>query len=57
MESNTGYVARLEQLYEAWRIILPKLKAGGKIRMIIPSHLGGGRPLDFDIEVTTVTND
>lgn len=57
LESNTGYVDRLENLFKAWQIMLPQLKAGGKIRMVIPSHLGRGQNLDFDIEVTTVTND
>ena len=50
---------RLDQLIKGWQVILPgKIKAGGKIRIIIPSHLGyGARPLDFDIEVKTITND
>ena len=50
---------RLDQLIKGWQIILPgKIKAGGKIRIIVPSHLGyGARPLDFDIEVKTITND
>lgn len=57
-DAGTGVTFRLDQLIKGWQVILPgKIKAGGKIRIIIPSHLAyGARPLDFDIEVTTVTN-
>ena len=49
---------RLDQLIKGWQLILPgKIKAGGKIRIIVPSHLAyGARPLDFDIEVVSITN-
>lgn len=58
-DAGTGASLRLDQLIKGWQLILPgKITAGGKIRIIIPSHLAYGvRPLDFDIEVTTVTND
>lgn len=58
-DAGTGVTFRLDQLIKGWQVILPgKIKAGGKIRIIVPSHLAyGARPLDFDIEVTTVTND
>jgi FKBP-type peptidyl-prolyl cis-trans isomerase FkpA len=48
----------LSGLIKGWQIILPgKVTAGGKMRMIIPSHLAYGvRPLDFDIEITKVVN-
>lgn len=57
-DEGTGVSFRLDQLVKGWQLILPnRIKAGGKIRIIIPSHLAyGSRPLDFDIEVTTVTN-
>lgn len=57
-DAGTGVSFRLDQLIKGWQVILPgKIKAGGKIRIIVPSHLAyGARPLDFDIEVTTVTN-
>jgi FKBP-type peptidyl-prolyl cis-trans isomerase len=57
-DSGTGVTFRLDQLVKGWQLILPdRITAGGKIRIIIPSHLAyGARPLDFDIEVTTVTN-
>lgn len=58
-DSGTGVTFRLDQLIKGWQVILPgRITAGGKIRIVIPSHLAyGARPLDFDIEVTTVTND
>lgn len=58
-DAGTGVTFRLDQLIRGWQLILPgKITAGGKIRIVIPSHLAyGSRPLDFDIEVTTVTND
>lgn len=57
-DSGTGVTFRLDQLIKGWQVILPgRITAGGKIRIIIPSHLAyDARPLDFDIEVTTVTN-
>lgn len=58
-DSGTGVTFRLDQLIKGWQMILPgRITDGGKIRIIIPSHLAyGSRPLDFDIEVTKVTND
>ncbi|MGE6220225.1 FKBP-type peptidyl-prolyl cis-trans isomerase [Nubsella zeaxanthinifaciens] len=57
-DEGTGVTFRLDQLIKGWQLILPgRIKAGGKIRIIVPSHLAyGARPLDFDIEVTSVTN-
>ncbi|QIL38928.1 hypothetical protein G7074_06315 [Pedobacter sp. HDW13] len=47
----------LSNLYKGWQLILPgKVTAGGKLRLIIPSDLGNGIPLDFDIEIVSVTN-
>jgi FKBP-type peptidyl-prolyl cis-trans isomerase len=58
-DEGSGATFRLDQLIKGWQLILPgRIKAGGKIRIIVPSHLAyGARPLDFDIEVTSVTND
>lgn len=47
----------LGDLYKGWQLILPgKVTAGGKLRLIIPSDLANGSPLDFDIEIVSVTN-
>jgi len=47
----------LSNLYKGWQLILPgKVTAGGKLRLIIPSDLANGTPLDFDIEIVSVTN-
>jgi FKBP-type peptidyl-prolyl cis-trans isomerase len=49
----------LDGLYEGWQLILPnKVRAGGKLRLVIPSDLAGGgaQPLDFDIEIISVKN-
>ncbi|RYF19178.1 MAG: hypothetical protein EOO42_14745 [Flavobacteriales bacterium] len=57
-DSGTGVTFRLGEVIKGWDVIAGKITAGGKIRIIIPSHLAyGARPLDFDIEVTTVTKD
>jgi FKBP-type peptidyl-prolyl cis-trans isomerase len=58
-DSGSGVTFRLDQLIKGWQVILPgKITAGGKIRIIVPSHLAyGTNPLDFDIEVTSVTNE
>ncbi len=58
-DAGTGVTFRLDQLIKGWQVVLPgKIKAGGKARLVIPSYLGyGSSPLDFDIEVTSVTND
>ncbi|NII85727.1 MULTISPECIES: FKBP-type peptidyl-prolyl cis-trans isomerase [unclassified Pedobacter] len=47
----------LSNLYKGWQLILPgKVTAGGKLRLVIPSDLANGTPLDFDIEIVKVTN-
>ncbi|MFW0715752.1 FKBP-type peptidyl-prolyl cis-trans isomerase [Pedobacter sp. N23S346] len=48
----------LNGLFKGWQLILPgKVTAGGKLRLIIPADLGNGAtPLDFDIEIVSVTN-
>jgi len=47
----------LSELYKGWGLILPgKVTAGGKLRLILPSDLANGTPLDFDIEIVSVTN-
>lgn len=47
----------LGNLFKGWQLILPgKVTAGGKVRLVIPSDLGNGSPLDFDIEIVSVTN-
>jgi FKBP-type peptidyl-prolyl cis-trans isomerase len=54
-----GFSSTLNELYKGWQLILPNtVKAGGKIRLVLPSHLGSadGNCLDFDIEITNVTN-
>lgn len=54
---NGTFSSRLDQLYKGWRLILPgRVTAGAKLRLILPSDLGGGEPLDFDIEIVKVTN-
>jgi len=51
------YATRLANEIKGWEIIKGKITAGGKIRIIVPSHLAyGTRPLDLDMEVTKVTN-
>ncbi|QXU40646.1 FKBP-type peptidyl-prolyl cis-trans isomerase [Pedobacter sp. D749] len=47
----------LSNLFKGWQLILPgKVTAGGKLRLILPSDLTNGAPLDFDIEIVSVTN-
>jgi len=47
----------LSNLFKGWQLILPgKVTAGGKLRLILPSDLANGMPLDFDIEIVSVTN-
>ncbi|RDC54931.1 hypothetical protein DU508_19155 [Pedobacter chinensis] len=57
----------LSGLIQAWQIMVPKFKVGTKFRMLIPSayaYGSGGNggtipqnaPLDFDIEIVSVTN-
>lgn len=60
LQTGSSFAAKMDDLnlYRGWRIMLPgRLTAGGKIRMILPSHLGDGvNPLDFDVEIVTVTD-
>lgn len=60
VQSNTdgSFTGVLGDLVKGWQLILPgKLTAGGKMRLILPSDLGyGSSPLDFDIEIVSVTN-
>ena len=57
-DSGTGQTFTLNQVIKGWQEVLPgKIKTGGKIRIIVPSHLAYGvRPLDFDIEITKIIN-
>lgn len=57
-DSGTGVSFRLDQLIKGWQLMLPgRLTAGGKMRIIVPSYLGYGTyPMDFDIEIVSVTN-
>jgi FKBP-type peptidyl-prolyl cis-trans isomerase FkpA len=60
------FTSSLGSLIPGWQKVVPKLKNGGKIRMLIPSGLGYGTSasgkipansvLDFDIEVDSVGN-
>lgn len=60
------FTYQLSQLIKGWYTIIPKFPVGTKMRIFVPSDLGylssgsGGVPgnavLDFDIEVTSVTN-
>ena len=57
-DEGTGVSFRLGEVIKGWEVIAGKVTEGGKIRVIIPSHLAyGARPLDFDIEITDVTVD
>jgi FKBP-type peptidyl-prolyl cis-trans isomerase FkpA len=59
LETSTdgSFSSVLSDLYKGWQIILPgKVTAGGKLRLVIPSDLANGKPLDFDIEIVKVTN-
>lgn len=58
-DSGTEASLRIDQLIKGWQLILPgNISEGGKIRMLIPSDLAyGNEVLDFDIEITGVTND
>lgn len=47
----------LSNLFKGWQLIIPgKVTAGGKLRLILPSDLANGMPLDFDIEIVSVKN-
>lgn len=56
--ADGGFSSVLNALYKGWQIVLPgRVTAGGKLRLIIPTDLAGGTtPLDFDIEIVSVTN-
>ncbi|WP_343533389.1 hypothetical protein [Pedobacter sp.] len=60
LQTGAGFSAKMDDLnlYKGWRIMLPgRLTAGGKLRMLLPAHLGDGvNSLDFDVEVVTVTD-
>lgn len=63
-DQNESIEFRLGGLIAGWRIGIPKIRAGGKIRLLIPSgYAYGNRPagkipansvLDFDIELKEV---
>lgn len=65
-DSGTGFSTAITSVIQGWGKILPMFTAGAKIRLFIPSDLAYGRGgsgkipgnavLDFDIEITTVTN-
>ncbi|MDA9555015.1 FKBP-type peptidyl-prolyl cis-trans isomerase [Pelobium sp.] len=64
--SSSPLTIALNNTIEGWRIGVPLIKVGGKIRLFIPSRLaygatgsgliGANAILDFDIELTDVTN-
>lgn len=63
---TTAVALNIGSVIQGWRIGVPLIKQGGKIRLIIPSRLGYGGDtlpnipansiLDFDIELVKVTN-
>jgi FKBP-type peptidyl-prolyl cis-trans isomerase FkpA len=65
-DSGTGFSTTLPYVIQGWQKIIPKFTNGAKIRIFIPSDLAYGgagstgipmnAPLDFDIEITSVTN-
>ena len=65
-KSNTAFSSQLGPLVMGWRIGVPLIQKGGKIRLFIPSEYGYGRlgsgpipanaVLDFDIELLDVKN-
>jgi FKBP-type peptidyl-prolyl cis-trans isomerase FkpA len=61
--AKTGFI--VNQLIAGWQIGLPKIQTGGRIKLLIPSHLGYGclgslpivasnSPLYFDITLVAV---
>jgi FKBP-type peptidyl-prolyl cis-trans isomerase FkpA len=60
------FTSSLSSLIQGWQKVVPKVKDGGKLRMLIPSGLGYGTTasgtipansvLDFDLEVDSVGN-
>lgn len=63
-DSNENFKFQLSRLIKGWQIAIPKLKAGGKMKMIIPSSLAYGcnpvygivsnQPLYFYVELLGV---
>jgi len=57
-DQGSGATFRLGDLVAGWEVLAGKVSAGGKIRIIIPSHLAyKDRPREFEIEITSVTKD
>ncbi|MFC1223577.1 FKBP-type peptidyl-prolyl cis-trans isomerase [Pedobacter sp. BG31] len=56
--TDGSYSSTLGDLIKGWQLVIPgKLTAGGKMRLIIPADLAyGSTPLDYDIEIVSVTN-
>jgi len=64
--ADTALSLNLNTTIVGWQRVLPKISAGGKIRMFVPSKLAYGSSsrdsikmnavLDFDVEVRKVTN-
>lgn len=64
--ADTSVALALNTTIPGWQRVLPKISAGGKIRMVIPSKLAYSNSardsikmnavLDFDVEVHKVTN-
>jgi FKBP-type peptidyl-prolyl cis-trans isomerase FkpA len=65
-KSTSPLESPLYGLISGWQNTIPKIKAGGKIRLLIPSYLGyrssaqgaipANAPLDFDIDLISVKN-
>jgi FKBP-type peptidyl-prolyl cis-trans isomerase FkpA len=64
--ADSTFTSKLSGLVQGWQKVLPKLRAGGKIRIFVPSGLGYGAQisralpansvLDFDVKVVGVKN-
>ena len=63
--SSTPFTSGLSQLIDGWKIGLPLIKKGGKIKLVIPSALGysctgyppiipGNSPLFFEVSLLDV---
>jgi FKBP-type peptidyl-prolyl cis-trans isomerase FkpA len=63
--SVTPFTSSLSQLIDGWKIGIPLIKKGGKIKLIIPSALGysctgappiipGNSPLFFEVSLVDV---
>jgi len=65
-KSSSPLESPLYGLISGWQYTIPKIKAGGKIRILIPSYLGYGStpqgtipanaPLDFEIDLISSKN-